>query len=96
MNVQLADQETVINFSREKPTVSVWTSDRTVMTKMDKLVEASTMYTCEEVAKDKDGDIISKTYLIADKKMLSFRKNRVTISEERRRALGEQLSRNRK
>lgn len=93
MSVALNEQETTISFSRDRDTVTVWTSDRTMMTKLDHLVEASRMYTCEEVARGKDGEVISKTYVIADKKLLSFRKNKVTMSEARRHALAEQFAR---
>ena len=88
MSVALNEQETTISFSRDKDVVTVWTSDRTMMTKLDHLVDASRMYTCEEVARGKDGEVISKTYVIADKK-----KNKVTMSEARRHALAEQFAR---
>lgn len=95
MSVSLNEQETVIQISREGKTATVWTSDRTMMTKLDHLVDSSLMYTCEEVARDRSGEIISKTYLIADKKMLTFRKNKVTMSEEKRHALRDRLARQR-
>ena len=94
-NVALCEQETTISFSRDRNTVTVWTSDRTMMTKFDHLVDASLMYTCEEVGRDKDGDIISKTYCIADKRLISFRKNKVSMSEARRHALIDRLARQR-
>lgn len=85
----------MIQISRDRQSAQVWTSDRTMMTKLDHLVENSTMYTCEKVDKGTDGEVISKTYCIADKRMLSFRKNRVKLSEDRRQALVERLARQR-
>ena len=95
MSVSLNEQETVIQISREGKTATVWTSDRTMMTKLDHLVDSSLMYTCEEVAKDQSGEIISKTYCIADKRLVSFRKNKVQMSEASRHALMERLARQR-
>ena len=34
-----SEQDTVIQFSRDSETATIWTSDRTVMTKLDKLVK---------------------------------------------------------
>lgn len=91
MGVSLTEQETTINYNRIDKTVSVWTSDRTVMTKMDKLVESSPYYTLEEVARDSEGELISKTYCIADKNLLSFRKMKMTLTEEQKEARRQQL-----
>ena len=56
----LNEQETSINYNREKKTVDVWTSDRTVMTKLDRLCEtAPENYKCIDIAKTKDGELIS-------------------------------------
>lgn len=95
MSVSISEQETVIQISRDRQSAQVWTSDRTMMTKLDHLVENSTMYTCEKVDKDQSGEVISKTYCIADKRMLSFRKNKVKMSEASRHALMERLARQR-
>lgn len=95
MSVSLNEQETVIQISREGKTATVWTSDRTMMTKLDHLVANSLMYTCEKVDKDQSGEVVSKTYCIADKRLVSFRKNKVKMSEAKRHALVERLARQR-
>jgi hypothetical protein len=90
----LSEQETSINYNREKKTVDVWTSDRTVMTKLDRLCEtAPENYKCIDIAKTKDGELISKRYTIVDKSLLSFRskKVKVNLSEEQKQAKAERL-----
>lgn len=39
MSISLMEQETTINFSRDERYAFIWTSDSTVMTKLDKRVE---------------------------------------------------------
>lgn len=90
----LSEQETTINYNREEKTADVWTSDRTVMTKLDRLCEtAPENYKCIDIAKTKDGELISKRYTIADKSLLSFRskKVKVSLSEEQKQANAERL-----
>ena len=90
----LSEQETSINYNREEKTVDVWTSDRTVMTKLDRLCEtAPENYRCIDIAKTKDGELISKLYTIADKSLLSFRSKKVkaNLSEEQKQANAERL-----
>jgi hypothetical protein len=90
----LSEQETTINYNREEKTADVWTSDRTVMTKLDRLCEtAPENYRCIDIAKTRDGELISKRYTIADKSLLSFRskKVKVSLSEEQKQANAERL-----
>jgi hypothetical protein len=90
----LSEQETTINYNREEKTADVWTSDRTVMTKLDRLCEtAPENYRCIDIAKTRDGELISKQYTIADKSLLSFRskKVKVSLSEEQKQANAERL-----
>ena len=92
------EMETTINFCRTEAWAEVWTSDTMMFTKFDRLCEtAPDFYQCKEVARDLDGDIISKTYRITDKGLLSFRSGRVKreLTEEQRAALREQGRRNR-
>lgn len=90
------EMETTITFCRNEKIVKVWTSDTTMYTKFDKLCQAAPdYYQCTEVARDRDGDIISKTYRITDKGLLSFRSGRVKLSEEQRAAMVERLRRGR-
>ena len=56
-------------------------------TRLDKLCkENPAMYTCTEEARNRHGDLLSKTYRITDKSMLSFKpkKRRVVLTEEQK------------
>lgn len=70
MNVPIYEQETVIQISRDNDTMSIWTSDTTMMTKLDKLCEKSNRWTCTSVEKI-EGDVANKEYT-ADKTLLSL------------------------
>ena len=95
INITLEEQETTINFSRTQDAASVWTSDRTVMTKLDKLcVTAPDFYKliAEHKAQDDVGAIVSKEYRISDKRMLSFRSMKRNLTEEQKRERAERLN----
>jgi len=65
----------------------VWTCDTTMYTRFDKLCkESPAMYTCTEEARNRNGELLSKTYRIADKSLLSFKpkKRKVVLTEEER------------
>ena len=96
-NITLEEQETTINFNRTQDAVDVWTSDRTVMTKLDKLcITAPDFYKliAEHKAQDDIGAVISKEYRISDKRMLSFRsmKRTYSLTEEQKRERAERLN----
>lgn len=93
MGVPLADQETVIQFSRNSDEVTIWTSDSTVMTKMDKRCKKSPeYYECIRIDYfQDDGSVSSKTYILKDKNMLSFRQSKRVVTEEQRLAAGERF-----
>lgn len=86
MYTPINEQETTINFSRDEQSAKIWTSDTTMMTKLDKLVEKdSENWSCTE-QKDKDGDVIAKVYIVQKKKLIAFRTDRV-LSEEQKETL---------
>ena len=93
MKPALEERETVINFGRLDKTASVFTSDDTVMTKLDKFVKQDTGWklkgheTC-------DGDLVSKTYE-CPVEFISFRSKKVTYTEEQKKAMAERLARTR-
>jgi len=95
MGVALSEQETTISYCRENNEVHIWTSDTTVMTKLDRMCkDFPESYRCVETAKAKiDGKLISKSYEIADKSLLSLRgkKRKPNMTEEQRRAAAERL-----
>ena len=76
-SVPIYEQETTISYARDEKGAFIWTSDSTVMTKLDRLCrESPDNYTCTETAKDQDGCQVSKSYYIKDKRLLSFRSSR--------------------
>ena len=85
MGNALDEMETTISFSRTGAHADVWTSDTTMYTKFDKLCkENPAMYTCTDEARNRHGELLSKTYRIADKTMLSFKtkKRTYTLTDE--------------
>ncbi len=87
MGIALDEMETTISFSRTGAHAEVWTSDTTMYTRFDRLCkESPAMYTCTDEARNRNGELLSKTYRIADKSMLTFRtkkKSFVLTDEEK-------------
>ena len=86
VSISIEEQEFSIQASRDKNIASMYVTDRTYMTKLDKLVESNPE--CYKVVKVHriDGDIIGKTYEFP-KKLLSFRSGFVSrreLTEEER------------
>lgn len=86
MNVSVLEQETTVNFGRADKVARIWTSDTTVMRKLDKLVEKDPKNWKCKSQKDKDGDVISKEYIVQNKKLVSFRAERI-LSEAQKEVL---------
>ena len=89
--VPLEEQETHINYSRLEKFCTIWTSDSTTITKLDKLCESSPdYYKLVNVGKYK-GKVVNKEYQIADKTLISFRSGKIKreLTEEQRKALSE-------
>lgn len=95
MGLSLEEQETHITWCREEQCASVTTTDRTVMTKLDKLCEAHPEnYQCIRVSRMQDDhSIAEKVYEIADKGLISFRgfKKSLTMTDEQRKAAADRL-----
>ncbi len=89
MGIGIEEQETVIGFMRDEKFCTVYTSDSTVMTKLDKRVEKSKDWELIKVDKLRDGSVVSKTYK-APKRLISFRgevgKGRRMSEEDRQKA----------
>lgn len=84
------EQETTINLFRDETAAEIWTSDRTMMTKLDRMCrEAPDNYRMTESGRDRAGNLICKTYVVADKNLISFRSRKVQreLSEEQRIAM---------
>ena len=97
MGAALEEQETVIQFNRSDPYATIYTSDATIMTKLDKLcTNAPGNYSLVKTEKDKEGHIVGKFYRLEDKKMVSLRKEKrkVELSDEKRQKLSERAKSN--
>ena len=86
----VCEQETTINFTRDGKMASVWTSDTTVMTKLDHKVEDyPEKYKVVDVGYSQQGDLVCKTYEFP-KKLLSYRSGR-EMSEEQKQLAAERF-----
>lgn len=87
--VSLEEQETVIQFNRANQHATIYTSDSTMMTKLDKLcISSPANYKLVKV-ETQDGKIVGKFYSLADKKMVSLRREKVKreLTDEQREEL---------
>lgn len=89
------EQETIIRWCRDEDKATIYTSDTTTMTKLDRLVEASDEWTLVRISYFPDKTIADQTYE-CPKKFISFRSKRGTknLTEEQRGRLIENLRRN--
>ena len=92
MTISLEEQETVIGFMRQDDNMEIYTTDSTMITRLDKLVSKN-----PEQYKVIKQDDISKTYS-CPKKFLSLRSAEIKreYTEEQRQAMAERLKNNRK
>ena len=93
MSLSIEEQETHINFNRDDERAIVYTSDITMMTKLNKLVELpDTEWKLESVARLKNGEIAGKTYS-CPVNFISFRKKKVerVYSEAEKKEIAERL-----
>lgn len=91
--LKACEQETTVNMSREEKTAKIYTSDRRMMQKMDKLCqERPDVYQCVWVDPVIMGDGLpmGKRYQCMSK-AIRFAKPRV-LTEEQRKAAAEHLS----
>lgn len=94
MNILVAEQETIINYARDGDECTVYTTDTTVMTRLDKLVEdPEAEWELVQIARDMaNKSIVSKEYR-TKKNLISFRAKRVSrdMTEEQRAEAAERL-----
>lgn len=97
-SVPTEEQETTINFSRADKTAHIWTSDTTVMTRLDKLCETAPEYYQLKKAGKVDGSVVDKDYIMTDKSLISFRsgKRNMELTEEQKKEIAERLAKGRK
>ena len=89
-----SEQDTVIQFSRDSETATIWTSDRTVMTRLDKLVKdgKNKLWRLKEENYLQDGELASKTYE-TNKRLISFRTfiGKRELTDEQKQAAAERM-----
>ena len=94
MAVSLCEQETTINIMRDGETAQIYTSDTTMMTKLDKFVERDDCPDWKLVREQfsREGELVGKVYE-TKKQLVSFRASIVKreLTEEQRQALSERL-----
>lgn len=74
MSIPVNEQETVIQISRDSNEANIWTSDTTMMTKLDSFCSESDSWRLTSTGRI-NGEIVNKEY-VSDKALISFRKNR--------------------
>ncbi len=87
------EQETVVNFSRNEKGFWIYTSDVTMIRKLEKLCEESEYYTQGKRGRVGTSYVDSEFYC-SDRALLSFRKKRSKreYTEEQRALIGQRLS----
>lgn len=83
--IEREEQETVIEFYRDDDRMDIYTSDQTMITKLKKLVAASTEYEVKSEEKNSDGRTLTMEVL-APVSFLTLRSKRIerTMSDEQR------------
>lgn len=96
MGVMVSEQETVIRFGRDSDECEVYTSDSTVMTRLDKLASEANkkapLWTLKEVHYSQSHELVAKTY-VTNKRLISFRSGILTreMTEEQKAAAAERM-----
>lgn len=90
--IPVDEQETVVQFDRKGEYMTIYTTDTTMMTKLDKCVESGNYEVIERHRLQGSSRVIGKTYK-SRKKLLSFRTsnraNKRVMTEEEKRAFVE-------
>lgn len=86
-SLSISEQETSVLYMRDEDFATIYTSDTTQMTKLDKLCENSPDYysLIEDTGR-------GKTYRVSDKSLISFRAKKREMSEEAKAAASERFS----
>lgn len=94
MGLPVFEQETSISFMRDSDICTVYTSDSTIMTKLDKLVEnpKAPRWKLKEEHRLQSGELVGKTYE-THKRLISFRADISTreLTEEQKEAAAERM-----
>lgn len=93
MGISIEEQETVIQFNRTDVGATIYTSDSTMITKLDKMcVSAPENYKLDRT-ETIDGKVIAKFYKLADKTRISFRARKMerNLTDEERQNIAERF-----
>jgi len=90
MAVPTDEQETVVTYSRNDDKAVIYTTDSTVMTKLDKM---GGVY--KRVKESKESGVVVAVTYEAPKRLISFRSKimRRNLTDEQRKALSERMKR---
>lgn len=85
-SVPVNEQETSVLYMRDESFASIYSSDSTQITRLDKLCKINPdMYKCIE------DNGISKRYICKDKSLISFRSKKRELTEEQKKLAGERM-----
>lgn len=85
-SISISEQETVVLYMRDEDFATIYTSDSTQMTRLDKLcVNSPDLYVLIEDTG------IGKKYKCHDKDLISFRKKKRELTDEQKEAAGERM-----
>ena len=80
--IPVNEQETTIQFDRDGDMARIWTSDTTVMTKLDKLVKTSDLWECTDAVTETDSlRVVAKEYR-CPKRLVSFRSGKTSAKSD--------------
>lgn len=100
MGLSVSEQETTISFYRDSDECFIFTSDSTMMTRLDKLAknaDSSDWKCIQEMKLQGSDEVIGKKY-VTNKGLISFRQKKTerTMTDEQRQAAAERLKAARK
>ena len=85
-SLSVTEQETNINFMRDEEFAKIYTSDSTMITKLDKLCkDAPKMYKLDYETP------VGKAYICKDKSLISFRSKKRELTDEQKEAAGKRM-----
>lgn len=94
MGLSISEQETSISFMRDSDICTVYTSDNTVITKLDKLAESdkAPYWKLKEEHRLKSVELVGKTYE-THKRLISFRADITAreLTEEQKKAVADRM-----
>lgn len=94
MGLAISEQETTVSFSRDNNICTVYTTDSTVMTRLDKLAESdkAPRWRIKKEHRLRNGELVGKTYE-THKRLISFRADITSrdMTEEQKEAAAERM-----